>query len=195
MNRRVAVAGAILLAFIVAAVLDRERDTEVTASGELARHLGADYDYYINGMLLDRFGPDDAHLYTLEARRVTHFPAGDLSELEEPTLDWHAPDQAPWQLESRRGNMRPDSTRGNYLLELNESVHASTLLQDGRVLDLYTSRLELAPASKSAHTAEPVRMESSNLWMEGTGMQIDMNEGRVHLLADVRAQHEPRATP
>lgn len=195
MNRRLAVAGAISLAFIAAAVLDRERDTETTASGELAQHLGAEYDYYINGMLLDRFGPDDAHLYTLEAQRVTHFPAGDLSQLEEPTLDWHAPDQAPWQLESRHGNMRPDGTRDSYLLELNDAVHASTLLQDGRVLDLYTSRLELVPASKSAHTSEPVRMESSNLWMEGTGMQIDMNEGRVHLLADVRARHEPRATP
>lgn len=199
MNRRVTAASLIVLAFIVLAVIDGD-DSEQADGNGLDLHLRADYDYYINDMMLDRFGPDDTHAYTLQARRVTHYPAGDLSQLDAPILDWYGGGQGPWELEAKRGTMQPVTMQptaagDEYAMVLQEDVHASTTLQDGRPLDMYTSSLELVPASKSAHTADPVRIENGNLQMRGTGMQIDMNERRVRLLADVRARHEPPATP
>ena len=194
MNRRLAASITIVLAFVLFAVIDGGRDGGVTGEDDLTQHLRADYDYYINGMLLDRFGPDDTHVYTLQARRVTHYPAGDLSQLELPTLQWHGGEQGPWHLEAQRGNMRPGGN-DSYVLVLNDDVHASTALADARTLDLYTSSLELVPASKSAHTDDPVRIVNGNLQKQGTGMQIDLNSRRIRLLADVRARYAPPATP
>lgn len=195
MNRRLLPAILIVMAFILFAVIDGGGEGDGTANTELAQHLQADYDYYINDMLLDRFGPDDVHSYTLRAQRVTHYPAGDLSRLETPSLVWHDGEQGPWQLEAERGTMRPAAADDAYVLVLQENVHGSTALKDGRVLDLYTDSLQLEPASKSAHTDEPVRIENGNLQKRGTGMQIDLNTGRISLLADVRARYDPPATP
>ena len=195
MNRRLLPALAIVLAFVLFAVIDGGGENREPASNELARHLQADYDYYINDMLLDRFGADDLHSYSLQAQRVTHYPAGDLSQLEAPTLDWHGEGQSPWKLGARRGTMHPAPTAGEYVLTLNDDVHASTALQDGRILNMHTASLELVPASKTAHTADPVRIENGSLQMRGTGMHIDMNERRIRLLAEVSARHEPPTVP
>lgn len=203
MNKRLLSAAAIILAFIAFAVIGT-RDSSTVPPDNLAGHLQAEYDYYINDMQLDRFEPGAQHSHSVQASRTTHYPKAGLSLLEEPRMTWYDATQPPWHLDAQEGEMRPlangDSDPDGDLVEgelivLRGNVLARTLGTDGAELRISTQSLDVLPSSKSAHTTQLVRIENARMHMLGTGMDLDMTSKRIQLLSDVSARHEAPEKP
>src|SRR5690606_3438744 len=65
----------------------------------------------------------------------------------------------------------------------------------GRPTILTTSRMTVWPEKDYAETKQAVRIDAANGVTTATGMKAYPNDGRMHLLSNVRGKHELRYDP
>jgi lipopolysaccharide export system protein LptC len=158
------------------------------APQEVADHLDAPYDYYINGMRTHRFSTDGI-ASELTATRLLHYPSDDHAELENPVLHWSQRDRPPWTLTADTGNVHHAGDAEE--ITLTGNVKANTTHPQSGPLQVETTTLDVLPAGKSAKTAAAVEIitASSHLW--GTGMQLNLSDSTIDLLKNVRGTYAP----
>lgn len=142
--------------------------------------LAQDFDYYLNGMVLDSFEPDGTLRYHLRSDRVTHFPDPDLSILESPSLLWFQPGEPHWLLTARTGELQP-ATPGETTLMLRGDVHARRSTDQGATLHIRSESLLLLPDAGEASTRDHVTLDGAGTQLQGAGMQAWLAENRIRL--------------
>lgn len=190
MNKRLLTAMVILFIFVLYSALSPREPEEDGGQPLGDSPLESDFDYYINGMLLDRFGPAGAHQYRIEAERVTHFPDGDYSLLRQPAMDWFDPEQPAWYMDARSGRLQTDPVRGEDVLTLENNVVAETLHPTQGPLTIRTEYLDVLLDSRELHSGQAVTLSSPGTQLQGVGMRYDLSRHRVELLSEVRGQYE-----
>ncbi len=103
---KLAIAAALLTIAALSWWLPRSFTPGETARAPLARH---EPDYTAENITTVAVDARGVKLYELSARRVTHFPDDDSTELEEPYLIQYRAGLAPTHTRARRGRIPGDS--------------------------------------------------------------------------------------
>jgi lipopolysaccharide export system protein LptC len=152
--------------------------------------LQDDFDYYLDGVVTNRFTGQGVLSYRLVADRVMHFPDGDRAVLTTPRFTRYPEHQAPIEVSAKSGLLVPGTLEATDILELQEDVVLARTLDNGALLTARTASLLMDTGTETVSTADPVILESGRSELRGTGMKITLTDNRVELLADVRGHHE-----
>lgn len=175
---------ALVLLAAVTLWLDRQvRPPERPGDGN-ARH---DPDYVIENISATRIGADGNPRYTLNARRVTHYPDDDSTHLDAPRLVRFATDLAPVTMSSRTALV---SSNGQdvYLMDDVKVVRAPYAEHSELVLD--TTYLHVVPDDDIAQTDKPVRIHDANTLISSVGLEFNNATRILKLLSHVRGTYE-----
>ena len=189
-NKAILLTAALLLAFIVFGLLAPPWDMQSSLQDETATAQHEESDYYITGMVVDRFMPDGSHDYRMTAAQVTHFPQGDISELQMPELNWYEAGRVSWVMTADSGVLRPDQTSGADRLLLEDHVVANKISPDGKVLNITTTSLNVLPAEREATSEAPVEFKRGTMLLNGIGMHAWLTQDRIRLLSQVQGRYE-----
>lgn len=142
---------------------------------------------------LVRYDLSGAPQYELLADKITHFPLGDVSELDSPRLRYDTPDgelriRADWA----------ESRNGGEVLELVGNVEVFREGVAGNPdLTLSSNTLTLWPDEQRAETNDPVVLTRGDSVARGNAMKADNLFGTLQLIGDasVLMPRSPRTTP
>lgn len=145
-------------------------------------------DFYIVNARTVQYQSDGKLHYRMTSNKAEHIKATDITLLDQPKLNLFRGTDLPWDISSLRGEVSP----GGNEVELIDKVHVTRTDDEGRTSTLTTSRLTVFPDEEYAQTQQAVRISTANGVTTATGMKAYFNDGRVHLLSNVRGQHEVR---
>jgi lipopolysaccharide export system protein LptC len=148
----------------------------------------SDVDFFALNSRTRQFLPDGKLRYDLVSEKFEHLASTDVSLLTHPDLHLYRGIGPPWRVRSERGEVSPNGTE----VELIEQVRIERIDAKGKPIILTSSRMTVWPDKNYAQTQQPVKIEAANGVTTATGMKAYMDEGRMHLLSNVRGQHELR---
>lgn len=150
--------------------------------------LMEEFDYYLSVFTLDEMDKQGALKQTLLAENLYHYPDREQSTLTRPRLLFFEGDRTIWEISAQTGLIH-DTDRS---VSLNGEVHIQyTGESHTQDFEIFTDDLQVWQDGKVAETADPVRIvqEAGTTW--STGMRIELDLRRIHLLTDVRGDYVP----
>ncbi|MEM9058257.1 MAG: LPS export ABC transporter periplasmic protein LptC, partial [Pseudomonadota bacterium] len=189
-RRAVSARTLILLALLLAAVigsrwlLDRPDTRAPGAAGGTAPEPG----YYMRDATVLGTGRDGKPLYSLHAERIDEVAQGAGAELTNIELEYRAQEADPWHLRADAGRISADGQH----IELNGNVVITELADDTpEPTRVRAPELTVDVAANLASTTARVRILRGGDFLDGTGMQAYLSEGRLLLEADVEGLYQP----
>ncbi|MBF7730306.1 LPS export ABC transporter periplasmic protein LptC [Pseudomonas sp. N040] len=148
----------------------------------------ASIDFFVVNPHTRQFKADGSLNYRVEADKLEHVKATDITLMSQPDLLLYRKDEQPWHVQSQLGEVAP----GGKQVELIDAVSVQRTDLQGRQTLLTTSRMTVFPDQEYAETKQAVKIEAANGVTTANGMKAYLNEGRMLLLSNVRGQHELR---
>lgn len=145
-------------------------------------------DFFAQGTQTVQFTHAGTVQYELNSPRIEHTQDTDITLLLQPDLLLFRGTELPWHISSERSEVSPEGKE----IELINTVRIERTDERGRPTILTTERLTYVPETEYAHTQVAVKIEAANGITTGVGMQTYLNESKMHLLSNVRGQHEVR---
>jgi lipopolysaccharide export system protein LptC len=145
-------------------------------------------DYYATNAHSVQFLPDGKLQYEMTSDKVEHLKATDVTLLTKPDLQMYRGTTFPWHIQSERGEVSP----GGVEVELIDSVRIARTDEKNRTTIITSSRMTVFPQKQYAQTEQAVRIDGAGGVTTGKGMKAYLEEGRMHLLSNVRGQYEAR---
>lgn len=143
-------------------------------------------DFFMDNPRIRQLNEQGQPVYELTSERAAHQVGKDVTELDEPRLQYYrANEQQPWDLRARYGEVSADGER----VELSQNVIIEQQLSGQAARRLSTPALTVFPNRNYAETDRSVRIEAAGV-TTATGMQAYFNDGRIELLSNVRGEHE-----
>jgi lipopolysaccharide export system protein LptC len=163
--------------------LDRELQPPEQAAGKV-RH---DPDYYVENFSVIRIGPDGNTQYSLNARRMEHYPDDDTTLLEAPKLVNFVNSSMTVTATSKKAMLSSDGDN-IYLMDDVRLVRSAYADKDALTVD--TSYLHIIPEKNLAQTDKPVQISDTHTLITSVGLEFN-NETRIlKLLSNVRSVYE-----
>ena len=147
-----------------------------------------DPDLIVESFSARKLGDDGRVLYTLEARKMVHYPDDDSALLESLTLQAYEPRQPKMTITADHGRLEQGGERvwieGNVVIvrDADQKTEAARLMTD---------KLLVLPDEGKARTTSEVRMESASAHATASGLELD-NQARTLKLDHVHATYKPR---
>jgi len=176
----------IALALLAAGTLWLERATrsdEPRPASEVRQHP----DFIGEHVRLTSFDPAGQQRYELLADKATHYPLSDVTEFEQPYLQYETEDgelrvSADWG-EAREG--------GETLLLVGNVQFFRDGLDGNPDLTFASNSLKVWPDDQRAETDDPVVLTQGNTVAHGNGMRADNLFGTLQLIGDARVSMPP----
>ena len=132
--------------------------------------------------------------YELAAELLTHYPQPERADLLAPDMVFYRSAQEtgaatdPWQLTANTGRITDNGDR----VDLDGDVRVARLVEEqaGHMM-METQRLTVYGREEKAVTDAVVSLTSAQASLTSIGMEIDMANGRMHLLSQVRGHYDP----
>ena len=146
-----------------------------------------DPDLMVDNFNARKLGEDGRVLYTLEARKMVHYPDDDTAHLETVKLEAFEPKQPPMTVTADRGRLEHEGNRvwieGNVVL-----VRAA----EGKIgpAKLTTERMLVLPDDGIARTNTEVHLQTPDGRANAAALELD-NHARVLRLERVHAVYQP----
>lgn len=147
------------------------------------RHI---FDYYLDDFDLTTMNAAGRPRYYLQAQGMSHYADDDISELAQPQLTVYRDKAAPWVIRSREARVAAGGE--SVLLQGDVKVERPTQDRRGR-LEIDTSALRVVPAKEYAETDQPVLIVTDFGETRAIGMQADLKQQQLQLLAQVRGDY------
>lgn len=127
--------------------------------------------------------------YALQAPYLVQLPSERGIEISSPTLEIFTTDgRREWLIESEQGWLSPDQN----LVILREAVIAERLGDSpDEALSIRTRDLSYYRKVQLLSTDAVAHVDTVSGWLQGTGLRINLDEGRYTLLWDVRGEYAP----
>ena len=149
--------------------------------------LRHDPDLMVENFSARALGEDGRVLYTLDARKMVHYPDDDSAVLETVKLQSFEPRQPTMTATADHGRLEQGGDRvwieGNVVVVRDADAR-------GESARLTTDRLLVLPDAGIARTSSPVTLHSPSGRVDATGLEID-NRARTLRLERVRATYKP----
>lgn len=143
-------------------------------------------DYYLADFDLTTMNAVGRPRYYLQAKGMNHYADDDTSRVALPQLTIYRQGAAPWLVRSRQAQV---SAGGESVL-LQDDVQVERLMEDQRgKLKITTSALRVVPANDYAETDRPVTIVTGLGVTQAIGMQADLKQQYLQLLAQVRGDY------
>lgn len=199
-QRRLIFLSALLLAIIAGAIQWYDRSSShaqqaATHSQQVAPES------IVSGFAQTTFAETGALQYQLRAEKVTHFSRQAAAEMTKPDILFYraqadqdaSGEQAAidWQASAASGVIREDQDT----LTLSGDVRVTKPLSGEQALKFDTESLTIKPKAEVASTEDPVTVTQALHVTRATGLHIDIANGKVELLSQVRSQYVPASTP
>ncbi|MDX5364065.1 MAG: LPS export ABC transporter periplasmic protein LptC [Pseudazoarcus pumilus] len=169
----------IALAFLAAGTLWLER---VTRAPEIVQQADRTHpDFIGDNVRVARFDTDGRLAYELDADRITHYPASDITDLERPHLRYHS-ERGETSAMAARGETGPDGE----VVDLRGEVVVLRKSHDGDDLIIESETLSVWPDAQKASTDSPVVLKNGNITAYGDGMRADNLAGTLDLVGAAR---------
>ena len=180
----------VVLAVLAGASVWLERVTRSDEAGT-APATQSGPDFIAEGTRVVSFGVDGAQRYELFADRLSHFPLGDITRLEQPRLRMNNEGR-----ETRISAEHAEVSPGGEQVELRGTVrvHRPGAANDP-ALSLDSETLTVWPDSYRAHTDTPVQLRRGTTRADALGMQADNLFGTLELVGKVRVNMPGRQGP
>jgi lipopolysaccharide export system protein LptC len=143
--------------------------------------------YYLDQAELTGTSEDGSILYRVSTRRAAQRQDNDAVEMEEVRMTYGAPDALPWELEANSGRIPADAS----VIELMGNVIATSASKDQGLTIIRTERLDINPNTREAMTNEKVQLEFNGRILNALGMEADLEQNKLKLLADVNGKFLP----
>lgn len=150
--------------------------------------IESDVDFYTLNSKTTLFRLDGKRQYELVSQKFEHLKSTDISLLTLPDLHLYRGTDLPWRVRSQRGEVSPNGNE----VELIEQVRVERKDTKGRPVILTSERMTVFPDKNFAQTQQPVKIEMPSGVTTATGMKAYMDEGKMHLLSNVRGEYERR---
>ncbi len=122
--------------------------------------------------------------WTLDADKAEYRREKNLAQLENVSLEFFQAGQlGDVKLSARHGTLQQESRQ----VEVWDQVVVSTAREE----HLYTERLHYDDQARRLTTAEPIRFVSPQMEMTGTGLQVDLDTGRLQVKKNVWVLYLP----
>jgi lipopolysaccharide export system protein LptC len=117
---------------------------------------------------------------------MSHYADDDTSRMAVPQLTIYRQGAAPWFVRSRQAQV----AAGGESVLLQDEVKVERLMEDQRgKLEIDTSALRVVPAKEYAETDQPVTIVTGLGMTQAIGMQADLKQQYLQLLAQVRGDY------
>lgn len=145
---------------------------------------------YMDNFKINRIDNQGLLKYTFTAPHLVQLPNQQGTRVERPEMTIFENGRTLiWSLRAEKGWLSPD----NDIIRL-ETVNATRPPASGKYpMVLTTSALTLYPEKDFAETTEPVRMESPQVTITGTGLEAYLDQERLNLLSEVRGHYDSPA--
>mgnify|MGYP001340637254 CR=1 FL=1 len=168
--------------------LDRQLQPVAPAGNAKLRH---DPDYIVEDISATRFGPDGAARFTLDARRMVHYPDDDTTALEAPRLVNFGINGARVTVTSKNALV---SSNGENIYLRDDVTLIREAHADKDEMKVETSYLHVIPDQEIAKTDKPVQITDLHTRITSIGLEFDNRTRILNLLSNVRSTYE-RPTP
>jgi len=148
-----------------------------------------DPDYIVDNFSATRMGPDGVPMHRLSAKRMTHFPDDDSTELEAPNFVRFEPGKAPLSITSAHAHVSSNGDQVKFKddVRLVRGAHG-----DRSEMVLTTSSLLVIPDKDFAETQSSVTIVDANTKITAVGLEFDNRAQTVKLLSSVKGTYVKR---
>jgi len=190
MDRRMLLRGVLLL--LVLAVggylllrMTQQGQLSPTPSPQQATHRP---DYFLGDAQIEQTGADGRILYSVDARRMQHYPDDGRTELTAVRLTWHAPGHPPWTLTADRATVPKSRKR----VELRGHVHGRYLQRPGSIpVTLSTPSLTVLVDRQIAETDAGARIVQGSSRITAQRLHANLKTGVIRLQHRVEGTYAP----
>ncbi len=145
-------------------------------------------DYFLGDARLEQTTANGRVLYTLDARRMQHYPDDGRTRLTRVRLVYHAAGHPPWTLTAEHA-MIPASRKR---VELRGNVHGSYRARNGSTpIILSTPEMTVLVDRQIASTSAGARLASGPSHVTARRLRVDLKTGVIRLQQDVEATYVP----
>ncbi|HYW02727.1 MAG TPA: LPS export ABC transporter periplasmic protein LptC [Gammaproteobacteria bacterium] len=145
-------------------------------------------DYFLGDAHIEQTGANGRILYSVDARRMEHYPADGHTELTAVRLTWHAAGHPPWTLTADRATVPKSRKR----VELRGHVHGRYLQQAGGVpVTLSTPSLTVLVDKQVAETDSGARIVQGSSRITARRLHADLKTGVIRLQHQVEGTYAP----
>jgi LPS export ABC transporter protein LptC len=142
--------------------------------------------YYLTEATLTEMGVDGAPRIVLHAAQVEQQLSDQSVLLTDLSVDYNAAQAGTWKLTADRGRLLSDATSlqlsGNVVVKGAEARGEAVILTDNLTYETRTGIVQ---------TAEPVALSFGPHRLEGRGLRVALNEGRLRLESNVHGRFNP----
>ena len=151
--------------------------------------IESDVDFYtLNSTTTQYRALDGKRQHVLVSEKFEHLKSTDISLLAHPDMHIYRGTDLPWRVRSERGEVSPGGTE----IELIDNVRVERKDAKGKPTILTGSRMTVWPDKNYAQSQQPVKIDMASGITTANGMKAYMDEGKMHLLSNVRGQYERR---
>lgn len=148
-----------------------------------------DPDYTMETFTVTEMEATGATRYRLQAESMQHFPDDDSAHLMKPQVRFFSRERVPWTLLAEEGTVTANNTE----IHLNGAVSIERPASSTQAeLRLATRNVLLHPYDKVAETREHVTVQDPLNITRSVGMRVNMSEGRLQLLSQVKGTYASR---
>ena len=145
-------------------------------------------DFFMDNPHIRQLNEQGQPVYDLVSERAAHQVDSDVTELDEPRLQYYREgEQQPWHMRARYGEVSANGEQ----VALSQNVIIEQPLDGQATRRLLTPALDVYPRRDYAETDRSVKIEAGGV-TTATGMKAYFNDGRIELLSNVRGEHEAR---
>jgi len=142
-------------------------------------------DYWMEGVLIERFDAAGERILDLQADHMAHFPDDERAELDTVLARQQGPGELHWTLKADHGLITGDRSE----VHLRGDVVILRQPRQGAVSRIFSDTMLLLPQADRAETDDPVRLEQQKTITTGRGLIAELAEDRLRILEEVRTRH------
>lgn len=151
------------------------------------KHLQLTPDYTLKDFTVNAMDRSGALRHRLAGKSLAHFGADDTTTIEAPRLEVRRPSGEGWQIQAPHAWL----SAGGKTVLLQGEVTMTRQQFDRPPLTITTHDLRVLPDTQYADTAHPVLAVEPRGTLRAIGMTLDMKQGQLRLLSQVRAVYAP----
>lgn len=145
-------------------------------------------DYYAREFVRTEMKPDGTPKSRLKAAAMGHYLDNNVSELDQPVMQFFNPDAPPWVVRANTGTI---SGNGNEIFLGGKAVLSRDPNGDDKGLDAYSKNVTVHMDRNYLESSEFTEILNHPQYTSGTGMHTDFSDGmKITLLSDVRGRYE-----